>query len=104
VTHRPKAAQMPDSIRHFMRAGQHPARSVPCSHCGAAAHQPCRLRTTGRQLTEPHPQRRTEWARAIACCPACQVTPTVPCHRDGRELAGGSVHAQRYTEAEAMAA
>jgi hypothetical protein len=42
------------------------------------------------------------WAELTACCPACQVTPTVPCHEDGRERA--TVHARRYTEAEQVAA
>ncbi|WP_328632054.1 zinc finger domain-containing protein [Streptomyces sp. NBC_00356] len=95
-------APMPDSLRHYMRAKQHPARSVPCPHCGVAAHKPCELRTTGRQMPQPHPQRVSDWAQTIACCPACQVTPETPCHDDGRERA--TVHARRYQEAEATAA
>jgi hypothetical protein len=95
-------APMPEALRHWMRAKQDPARAVPCSHCGAAAHKPCRLRTTGRVLTEPHPQRRSDWAKTTACCPDCQVTPEVPCHDEGR--ARLTVHARRYQEAEATAA
>ncbi|MFE5368131.1 zinc finger domain-containing protein [Streptomyces mirabilis] len=95
-------APMPDNLRHWMRAKQDPARAVPCSHCGAGAHKPCRLRTTGRVLVEPHPQRRSDWAKASACCPDCQVEPTVPCHDEGR--ARTTVHARRYQEAEATAA
>lgn len=97
-------APMPASLRHFMRAGQHPARAFPCPHCGAHAHQPCALRTTGKQLPQPHPQRMAAWAQTTACCTTCQVTPTVPCHHDGRALPGGTVHAERYTEAERTAA
>lgn len=43
------------------------------------------------------------WARTVACCPTCQVEPTVPCHLDGRALADGSVHAARYAEADRTA-
>ena len=36
MTDRPRyTAPMPDNLRHHMRAGAHPARSVPCGHCGA---------------------------------------------------------------------
>ena len=97
-------APMPASLRHFMRAGQHPARSIPCPHCGAHAHKPCQLRTNGKHLRQPHPQRMAAWAQTVACCTTCQVTPTVPCHHDGRALANGSVHAERYAEAERTAA
>ena len=99
---RHSGAPMPDSIRHFVRAGQHPARSVPCPHCGAAAHRPCRVPSRGRVLTEPHPQRISDWARATACCPQCQVEPTTACHDEGRPRT--TVHARRYQEAEATAA
>jgi hypothetical protein len=95
-------APMPDSIRHQMRAKQHPARSVPCPHCGVAAHKPCRLRTRNQFMSEPHPQRVSKWAQITACCPECQVTPEVPCHDEGRERA--TVHARRYEEAEGVAA
>ena len=95
-------APMPDSIRHILRAKHHPARAVPCPHCGAAAHRPCVLKTRNRVLTEPHPQRVSEWAQTVACCPDCQVTPTVPCHENGRARA--TVHDCRYTEAEETAA
>ncbi|MGW7087589.1 zinc finger domain-containing protein [Streptomyces sp. NPDC054871] len=101
MTIRP-GAPMPEQLRHWMRAKQHPARSVPCPHCGVAAHKPCRLRTRNQQMTEPHPQRVSAWAQLIACCPACQVTPEVPCHDEGRARA--TVHARRYEEAEGTAA
>jgi len=97
-------APMPDSIRHFMRAGQHPARAVDCPHCGAAAHKPCRIPSRGIALAQVHQQRITARARLVACCPTCQVTPTIPCHTSGRELAGGAVHAARYAEADRSAA
>jgi hypothetical protein len=99
VTNRPRyTAPMPDELHHQLRAGQHPARSVPCAHCGARAHQPCTLRKSGRLLPKPHPQRINDWARQTACCPECQVEPTVPCHDDG--IARATVHARRYQEAE----
>jgi hypothetical protein len=99
MTDRPRyTAPMPEELRHHMRAGAHPARSVPCGHCGGRVHQPCVLRKTGRTLPKPHPQRVTDWARTTACCPECQVTPGVPCHDDGRERA--TVHARRVQEAE----
>ncbi len=95
-------APMPESLRHSMRASQHPARSVPCPHCGAAAHQPCGLRTRNQRLVQPHPQRVSAWAQATACCPACQVAPSTPCHDEGRARA--TVHARRQQEAEETAA
>lgn len=98
------AAPMPEGLRHFMRAGQHPARSVPCPHCGVAAHKPCRVRSRSRVLNQPHPQRISAWAQLTAVCPECQVTPTVPCHHDGRELPDGAVHPRRELEAKETAA
>ncbi|MFB7647175.1 hypothetical protein ACFC0S_16985 [Streptomyces sp. NPDC056084] len=95
-------APMPDSIRHQLRAGHHPARSLPCPHCGVGAHKPCEVPSNQRRMALPHPQRISAWAQLTACCPACQVEPTVPCHEDGRERA--TVHARRYTEAEQVAA
>ena len=95
-------APMPAELRHFMRAGQHPARSVACPHCGVAEHKPCVVPSRGRVLNQPHPQRVSAWAKATACCPECQVEPTIPCHDEGR--ARTTVHARRYQEAEAMAA
>lgn len=102
MTQRPRyTAPMPDELHHQLRAGQHPARSVPCPHCKVAAHKPCVLRKSGRRLPEPHPQRITEWARTTACCPECQVEPTVPCRTaDGHEMPNHAVHARRYQEAE----
>jgi hypothetical protein len=96
------SAPMPENLRHFMRAKQHPARSVECPHCGAHAHRPCFLRSSGRLLPQPHPQRVSEWAQTSACCPECQVEPTVPCHDEGRARA--TVHNRRYQEAEEVAA
>lgn len=99
MTDRPRyTAPMPDVLRHHMRAGAHPARSVPCGHCGARVHQPCVLRKTGRTLRKPHPQRLTDWARTTACCPECQVELGIPCHDDG--IARATVHDRRVQEAE----
>ncbi|MFD9564419.1 hypothetical protein [Streptomyces sp. NPDC059994] len=97
-------APMPDGLRHQLRAGQPPERSVACPYCRVPAHKPCIVRATGRSLTggSLHPQRRSAWAESTACCPTCQVTPTVPCHEDGR--ARETVHARRYVEAEGAAA
>lgn len=95
-------APMPESLRHQMRAKAHPARSVPCPRCGAAAHKPCQLRTRNRLLTEPHQQRVSEWAKTTACCPACQVEPGIDCHDEGRRRF--TVHDRRYQEAEETAA
>lgn len=95
-------APMPPQLRHQLRASHHPARSVPCPHCGAKAHAPCVLRKSGRHLPQPHPQRVSAWALATACCPHCQVEPGTPCHDDGR--ARTTVHNRRYQEAEETAA
>ncbi|WP_329616425.1 hypothetical protein OG244_28260 [Streptomyces brevispora] len=97
-------APMPDSIRHFMRAGQHPARATACPHCGAAPHKPCRIPSRGVVMAQVHQQRIAARARTIACCPTCTVEPTIPCHTNGRALENGSVHAARYTEADRSAA
>ncbi|GKQ39528.1 hypothetical protein [Streptomyces sp. A012304] len=91
-------APMPPQLRQQMRAGHHPARTVPCPHCGAAVHAPCVLRKSGRHLPKPHPQRMNTWALQTACCPECQVEPGTPCHDEGR--ARHTVHARRYQEAE----
>ena len=91
-------APMPPQLRQQMRAGHHPARSIPCPHCDARANRPCVLRKSRRQLPNPHPQRVNAWALGVACCPECQVTPGVPCHDEGR--ARLTVHARRYQEAE----
>ena len=94
-------APMPPQLRHQMRAGHHPARAVDCPHCKAKAHQPCVLRKSGRTLDQPHASRLTAWARNTACCPECQVEPTIPCHDDGTPRT--TVHARRYQEAEETA-
>ncbi|MFD8088704.1 zinc finger domain-containing protein [Streptomyces malaysiensis] len=97
-------APMPDSIRHGLRAQQHPARSVACPHCGAKEHRPCTSRSKTRQMPQPHPSRISAWVRATAVCPECQVEPGVPCHLDGRELRDGAVHPRREVEAREVAA
>ena len=96
------ASYMPDEIRHHLRAKQHPARAVDCPHCQALARRPCTTPSKRRILTEPHPQRVSNWAQTIACCPECQVEPTIPCHDNG--WARSTVHNRRYQEAEATAA
>ncbi|MBA2951630.1 zinc finger domain-containing protein [Streptomyces himalayensis] len=101
MTRRP-AAPMPDSIRHLLRAAQHPARAVDCPHCGALDRRPCTTVSGRHLLPQPHPGRISAWARATACCPQCQVEPGTPCHDEGR--ARTTVHARRYQEAEATAA
>lgn len=95
-------APMPPQLRHALRAGHHPARSVPCAHCGAKPHHSCVLRKSGRELPTPHPQRVSDWARTTACCPECQVEPGIPCHDDGTPR--HTIHARRYQEAEETAA
>lgn len=95
-------APMPDSIRHSLRARQHPARAVECPHCGAAAHRPCRSQSRTRLMPEPHPSRVTAWVTTVAVCPACQVPPGTPCHLDGRPLP--APHPQRENEAKETAA
>ncbi|CAL9665983.1 hypothetical protein SUDANB145_07162 (plasmid) [Streptomyces sp. enrichment culture] len=37
------------------------------------------------------------WARTVAACPECAVTPGIPCHDNGRPRA--DVHARRIQEA-----
>ncbi|URN11321.1 hypothetical protein LUW77_03245 [Streptomyces radiopugnans] len=101
---RKPAAPMPAEIRSLLRAKQHPARSVPCPHCGAAEHRPCVVRANARRLPQPHPARVTAWARATAVCPACQVEPGIECHLGGRPLRDGRVHPQREAEARRAAA
>ncbi|WP_181785120.1 zinc finger domain-containing protein [Streptomyces phytophilus] len=91
---------MPDSLRHLLRAGQHPARAVACPWCAAAEHRPCVMKTNQRQLPLPHPARISAWVRGVACCPLCQVEPGVECHLDGRPLPQGAVHPARETEAQ----
>lgn len=100
MTDRPKyTAPMPPDLRHQMRAGAHPARSVPCPHCGAREHQTCTTPSKRHTLPEPHPRRVTDWARTTACCPECQVEPGITCRTPvGFPLA--TVHDRRIQEAE----
>lgn len=91
-------APMPPELRHQLRAAAHPARSVPCPHCAARPHHSCVLRKSGRELPAPHPVREADWARTVACCPACQVEPGIDCHDNG--IPRREVHARRYQEAE----
>lgn len=102
------AAPMPSNIRTVLRAPAHPARTVPCPHCKAAADRPCTTRN-GRRLahvSQPehqlHDARIAAWAVAVAVCPipACEVAPGTPCHADGWPLPDNAVHAERITEAE----
>jgi hypothetical protein len=95
---------MPAELRQWQKSQQHPARSVPCAHCGAAEGRPCRSQNRTRQMPQPHPSRVTAWATATAVCPACQVEPTVPCHIDGMPFRTSHVHPQRETEARRTAA
>ncbi|MFF4489472.1 hypothetical protein ACFY0F_23735 [Streptomyces sp. NPDC001544] len=99
---RPPAAPMPLEVRNLMRARQHPARAIDCPHCGAHDRDPCKTISGRRLLTEPHPARVSAWAQTTACCPDCQVEPTVPCHDEGR--ARTTVHDRRYQEAQETAA
>lgn len=94
-----QGAPMPAGLRHQLRARAHPARSVPCpnEHCHARTHQACIVRINGRTLAQPHASRIALWARTVACCPACQVTPGTPCHDNGRPLP--DVHPRRIQEA-----
>lgn len=100
MTDRPRyTAPMPEVLRHHMRAGAHPARSVPCPHCKARPHQSCHLRKSGRELRKPHDVRVSDWARTTACCPECQVEPGITCRTpEGKPLA--TVHARRIQEAQ----
>lgn len=102
MTRRPPAAPMPESIRHLLHSAQHPARAVACPHCGAHDRQPCTTISGRHRLEQPHTVRVAAWARAMACCPACQVEPGIPCHDDGRPR-HGTVHAERHHEAERTA-
>ena len=96
-------APAPDGIRHLVRAPHHPARAVPCPHCGAHEHQPCTTVSKRHRKTEPCPSRITAWVTAVAACPTCQVGPGVACHLDGWPLPGGQVHPARQQEAEETA-
>ncbi|WP_443050562.1 zinc finger domain-containing protein [Streptomyces sp. H27-D2] len=95
---------MPDGIRRYLRAKKAPALGVGCPHCGAHAHRPCTTPSKRHVLVVPHAVRVSAWVRLVACCPACQVTPGVECHSDGRALPDGAVHARREAEALEVAA
>lgn len=99
-------ADMPNDVRHFLRATHHPARAVECPHCGAHAHRPCTTKSKRRLLTDApvHPARITAWARASAVCPTCQVAPGDACHLAGYAVAADHVHPARLDEAKGMAA
>lgn len=98
-------APAPDGIRHVLRAPHHPARAVPCPHCGAGVHRPCTTRSKRRLLTDApvHPARVSAWARTTAVCPTCQVAPGTPCHTAGWPLGDPAVHPERVREAEVTA-
>lgn len=56
-------------------------------------------------MTRAEHAEEARWAIRTACCPACQTAPGTPCHDNGVPRPDSSpVHAQRYTEAEEMAA
>lgn len=100
----PRSAPMPAALRAG-RPAPHPARSVRCPHCGAAEGARCTTVSGRITKAEPCPARLAAHAIAVAVCPACQVTPGIPCHDNGAQLPDSSpVHAQRYTEAKEMAA
>jgi hypothetical protein len=105
MTRRP-AAEMPDTVRHFLRAKQHPARAVACPHCEAHEHRPCTTKSKRHLIADVpvHPARVSAWVRATAVCPVCQVEPGVECHEAGRALHDGAVHPRRQVEAEETAA
>lgn len=103
MTVRP-GAPMPEELRHFIRARQHPACAIACPWCHARPHQGCTTPSKRHAQKDPHQQRMAAWTQLIACCPTCQVTPEVPCHTNGMALPNGAVHAARYQEAEATAA
>ncbi|WP_443732113.1 zinc finger domain-containing protein [Streptantibioticus silvisoli] len=89
-------------LRRLLGTAPHPARSVPCPHCGAGAREACTTRSGRHRITDSpvHPARLDAWARTVAVCPACQVAPSTPCHAGGIPLPGGAVHPQRHTEAD----
>lgn len=97
-------APAPDGIRHILRAPHHPARSVPCPHCGARPHTPCTTRSKRRRLDQPHPSRITAWVRDSAPCPECCADTGLDCHDGGWNLTGGAVHAGRADAAKDTAA
>jgi len=85
----------PAEVRATLRAAQHPATAIPCTHCGAQPHHPCRLRRSGRQLDRPHDTRQLDAAVVMQnVCPACQVVPGTPCRRDNDQPYPG-VHPER---------
>jgi len=75
-------APAPDGIRHVVRAPHHPARAMPCPHCGAHEHQPCTTVSRRHRKTEPCPSRITTWVTAVAACPTRRAGPGEPCHHD----------------------
>lgn len=78
--------------------------AVTCPWCQAPVGQQCKRRTNSRDRTswhrrnEPHPTRVDAVVIALACCPACQVTPGVPCRTEDNQLHPG-VHPQRIASA-----
>lgn len=106
MTDRPRQAPMPATLRAG-RPPRHPALTIRCPHCAAAPDMRCTTRAgrTRVHRLEPCPARLAAHAVAVAPCPACQVLQTYPCHDNGVPRPDNSpVHAQRYTEAEEMAA
>lgn len=73
------------TIHRTLGAHHHPARSVPCPHCGAKADTPCTTRSGRRLLRDApaHASRITAWARATKACPTCGAQPGTDCHTGG---------------------
>lgn len=100
----PRQAPMPASLRAG-RPAPHPARSVRCPHCAAAAGMACTTISGRHRKLHPCPARLAAWATATAVCVTCQVEPGIPCHDDGVQRPDSSpVHARRYEEAQETAA
>jgi hypothetical protein len=85
----------PAEVRATLRAAQHEATAVPCTHCGAKSHHPCKLRRSGRQIGDLHATRQADHALVQqTVCPTCQVTPGIPC-RTERDTPYPGVHNAR---------
>jgi len=93
-------ADVPDVVRHFVRAKHHPARAVACPHCGAHEHAPCTTVSKRRRLPDPPHRRGCPRGPGHDGVPVCQVEPGVECHLDGWALTGGAVHVERQALAE----
>ena len=77
---------MPPEIRAGLRAVHHPARAVPCPHCGAAEHRPCRAPSRRRLMRDPHPSRVTAWTVSTRSCPTCGAPAGEDCRAGDRPM------------------